>query len=30
MFDLCNILREVLQVLKEILETMKTKGGKTK
>ena len=30
MFELCNILREVLQVLKEMLETMKTKGGKTK
>lgn len=30
MFELCNILREVLQVLREMLETMKTKGGKTK
>lgn len=30
MFDLCNILKEVLQVLKEMLETMKSKGGKTK
>ena len=30
MFELCNILREVLQVLKEMLETMKTKGGKAK
>ena len=30
MFDLCNILKEVLQVLKEMLETMKTKGGQTK
>lgn len=30
MFELCNILKEVLQVLKEMLETMKTKGGKTK
>ena len=30
MWELCNILKEVLQVLKEMLETMKTKGGKTK
>ena len=30
MFDLCNILKEVLEVLKEMLETMKSKGGKTK
>lgn len=30
MFELCNILKEVLQVLKEMLETMKTKGGKVK
>lgn len=30
MFDLCNIMKEILQVLKEILETMKSKGGKTK
>lgn len=30
MFELCNILKEVLEVLKEMLETMKTKGGKTK
>ena len=30
MFELCNILKEVLQVLKEMLETMKSKGGKTK
>lgn len=30
MFELCRILTEVLQVLKEMLETMKTKGGKTK
>lgn len=30
MWELCNILREVLQVLKEILETMKAKGGRTK
>lgn len=30
MWELCNILREVVQVLKEILETLKTKGGKTK
>lgn len=30
MWELCNILKEVLQVLKEMLETMKSKGGKTK
>ena len=30
MFDLCNTLKEILGVLKEMLETMKTKGGKTK
>lgn len=30
MFELCNILKEVLQVLKEMLETMKIKGGKAK
>lgn len=30
MWELCNILREVVQVLKEILEALKTKGGKTK
>lgn len=30
MFELCNILKEVLEVLKEMLETMKSKGGKTK
>lgn len=30
MFELCNILKEVLQVLKEMLETMKIKGGKLK
>ena len=30
MWELCNILKEVLQVLKELLETMKSKGGKTK
>lgn len=30
MFELCNILKEVLQVLKEMLETMKSKGGKAK
>lgn len=30
MWELCNILKEVVQVLKEILETLKTKGGKTK
>lgn len=30
MWELCNILKEVLEVLKEMLETMKVKGGKTK
>ena len=30
MWELCNILKEVLEVLKEMLEVMKTKGGKTK
>lgn len=30
MWELCNILKEVLQILKEMLETMKSKGGKTK
>lgn len=30
MWELCNILKEVLEVLKEMLETMKAKGGKTK
>ena len=30
MWELCNILKEVLEVLKEMLETMKTKGGKAK
>lgn len=30
MFDLCNILKEMLQVLREMLEAMKNKGGKTK
>ena len=30
MWELCNILKEVLEVLKEMLETMKSKGGKTK
>lgn len=30
MFELCNILKEVLEVLKEMLETMKSKGGKTR
>lgn len=30
MWELCNILKEVLEVLKEMLETMKTKEVKTK
>lgn len=30
MWELCNILKEVLQVLKEMLDVMKSKGGKTK
>lgn len=30
MFELCNILKEVLEVLKEMLETMKSKGGRTR
>jgi len=30
MFELCSMLKEVLQVLKEMLETMKSKGGKAK
>lgn len=30
MWELCNILKEVLEVLKEMLETMKQKGVKTK
>lgn len=30
MFELCTILKEVLAVLKEMLETMKSKGGKSK
>jgi len=30
MFELCNILKEVLEVLKEMLETMKAKGGRAK
>lgn len=30
MWELCNIMKEVLVVLKEILETIKIKGGKTK
>lgn len=28
MFDLCNILKEILEVLKEMLEAMKVKGGR--
>ena len=30
MWELCNIIKEVLEVLKEMLEVMKSKGGKTK
>ena len=30
MWELCRILKEILGVLKEMLETMKLKGGKTK
>lgn len=30
MWELCNILKEILVVLKEIAESMKAKGGKTK
>lgn len=30
MWELCNILKEILQVLKEISESMKSKGGRTK
>lgn len=30
MWELCNILKGVLEVLKEMLETMKSKGGKTR
>lgn len=28
MFDLCIILKEILEVLKEMLEAMKVKGGR--
>ena len=28
MYDLCNILKEILEVLKEMLEAMKVKGGR--
>lgn len=27
MFDLVNVMREILEVLKELLEAVKTKGG---
>lgn len=30
MFDLVNVMKEILEVLKELLETMKTKGGNKK
>lgn len=31
MFDLVNVMKEILEVLKELLKTMKTnKGGTTK
>ena len=30
MFDLVNVMKEILEVLKELLETMKTKGGTKK
>lgn len=31
MFDLVNVMKEILEVLKDILKTMKTnKGGTTK
>ena len=30
MFDLVNVMKEILEVLKELLETMKTNKGGTK
>lgn len=30
MFDLVNVMKEILEVLKELLETMKNKGGTKK
>lgn len=30
MFDLVNVMKEILEVLKELLETMKTTKGGTK
>lgn len=30
MFDLVNVMREILEVLKELLETMKANKGGTK
>lgn len=30
MFDLVNVMKEILEVLKELLETLKTKGGTKK
>ena len=30
MFELCTIMKEILEVLEEILETMKPKGRATK
>ncbi len=30
MFDLVNVMKEILEVLKELLETMKTNKGGTR
>ena len=30
MFDLVNVMKEILEVLKELLEAVKTKGGTKK
>lgn len=30
MFDLVNVMKEILEVLKELLEAVKTKGGTRK
>lgn len=30
MFDLVNVMKEILEVLKELLETLKTNKGGTK
>lgn len=30
MFDLVNVMKEIIEVLKELLEAVKTKGGTKK